>query len=169
MNTVEKYAKYVNTSFVKAVEPVVVARAAGSTVTGEDGKTYTDLYSGIAVVNAGHCNPEVAAAAKAQIDRLVHCCSYVYHVPAVADLAEKLAQITPGRLQKSFFGNGQAVHEEAGVRRAAGLLPRPEPGDPLHHRKRRPQARRRAVPPGSRVPPGPVLLPLPLRQELPGL
>ena len=118
MNTVEKYAKYVNTSFVKAVEPVVVTKASGATVTGEDGRTYTDLFAGISVVNAGHGNPEVAAAAKAQIDKLVHCCSYVYHVPAVADLAEKLAAITPGRLQKTFFGNGGAEANEGAMRLA---------------------------------------------------
>lgn len=118
MNTVEKYAKYVNTSFVKSVEPVVVARASGATIVAEDGRSYTDLFAGISVVNAGHCNPEVAAAAKAQIDKLVHCCSYVYHVPPVADLAEKLAQITPGRLQKSFFGNGGAEANEGAMRLA---------------------------------------------------
>jgi 4-aminobutyrate aminotransferase-like enzyme len=50
----EKYAKYVNTSFVKALEPITVASAHGSTVTAEDGRTYTDLFAGISVVNAGH-------------------------------------------------------------------------------------------------------------------
>ena len=118
MNTVEKYKKYVNTAFVAAVEPVVVVDAKGSKVTGEDGKTYTDLFAGISVVNAGHCNPEVIAAAKAQMDKLVHCCSYSYHVPVVADLAEKLAQITPGRLQKTFFGNGGAEANEGAMRLA---------------------------------------------------
>lgn len=118
MNTIEKYKKYVNTAFVTAVEPVVIVDAKGSKVTGEDGKTYTDLFAGISVVNAGHCNPEVIAAAKAQMDKLVHCCSYSYHVPAVADLAEKLAQITPGRLQKTFFGNGGAEANEGAMRLA---------------------------------------------------
>jgi 4-aminobutyrate aminotransferase / (S)-3-amino-2-methylpropionate transaminase / 5-aminovalerate transaminase len=118
MNTVEKYKKYVNTSFVKAVEPVTIESAKGSTVTGEDGKVYTDLFAGISVVNAGHCNPEVIAAAKAQMDKLVHCCSYVYHAPTVADLAEKLAEITPGRLQKSFFGSGGAEANEGAMRLA---------------------------------------------------
>lgn len=118
MDTIEKYKKYVNTSFVKSVEPIVVTSASGSKVTGEDGKVYTDLYAGISVVNAGHNNPEVAAAAKAQIDKLVHCCSYVYHVPSVADLAEKLAEVTPGRLQKTFFGNGGAEANEGAMRMA---------------------------------------------------
>jgi 4-aminobutyrate aminotransferase len=118
MNIQEKYKKYVNTSFVKAVEPIVVTEAKGATVTDENGKTYTDLFAGISVVNAGHCNPAVLAAAKAQMDQLVHCCSYVYHVPSVAELAEKLAQITPGRLQKSFFGNGGAEANEGAMRLA---------------------------------------------------
>jgi 4-aminobutyrate aminotransferase/(S)-3-amino-2-methylpropionate transaminase len=118
MNTQEKYQKYVNTAFVKAVEPVVVTSARGAQVTDENGKTYTDLFAGISVVNAGHCNPAVLTAAKAQMDKLVHCCSYVYHVPAVADLAEKLAQITPGRLQKTFFGSGGAEANEGAMRLA---------------------------------------------------
>jgi len=118
MNTVDKYKQYVNTAFVKAVEPVVITQASGATITAEDGKTYTDFFAGISVVNAGHCNPQVLAAAKAQMDKLVHCCSYVYHVPVVADLAEKLAQITPGRLQKSFFGNGGAEANEGAMRLA---------------------------------------------------
>src|SRR5919202_436812 len=118
MNTVAKYQRYVNTSFVKAVEPVVVERARGATVTDVDGKAYTDLFAGIAVVNAGHVHPRVADAARQQIDRLVHCCSYVYHVPIVADLAERLAAITPGRLQKTFFGNSGAEAVEGALRLA---------------------------------------------------
>jgi len=126
MNTQEKYRKYVNTSFVKAVEPVVVVEAKGAQVTDENGKIYTDLFAGISVVNAGHCNPAVLEAAKAQMDKLVHCCSYIYHVPAVADLAEKLAQITPGRLQKSFFGNGGAEANEGAMRLAKQFTKRQE-------------------------------------------
>ena len=118
MNTIEKYKQYVNTAFVKAVEPVVVVEGKGAKIHDENGKVYTDLFAGISVVNAGHCNPEILAAAKAQMDCLVHCCSYLYHVPVVADLAEKLAQITPGRLQKSFFGSAGAEANEAAMRLA---------------------------------------------------
>jgi 4-aminobutyrate aminotransferase len=118
MNTQEKYRKYVNTACVKAVEPIVITQAKGARVMDESGRSYTDLFAGISVVNAGHCNPEVLAAAKAQMDHLVHACAYVYHIPVVADLAEKLAQITPGRLQKSFFGSGGAEANEGGMRLA---------------------------------------------------
>ncbi|MGC8491426.1 MAG: aspartate aminotransferase family protein [Syntrophobacteraceae bacterium] len=118
MNTQEKYKEYVNTAFVKAVEPIVIDRAKGATYTDEEGNTFLDCFAGISVANAGHGNARVIEAAKAQMDKLVHCCSYVYHVAPVADLAEKLAQITPGRLKKSFFGNGGAEAIEGAIRLA---------------------------------------------------
>ena len=118
MNTVEKYKKYVNTSMVDKVQPVVVEKAKGATITDIAGKDYIDCFSGIAVVNAGHCNEKVVEAAKAQMDKLVHCCSYVYYSQSTADLAEKLAHITPGRLQKSFFGSGGAEAIEGALRLA---------------------------------------------------
>ena len=118
MDTQEKYARYVNTSFVKAIEPVVVERAAGAEIFGADGQTYLDCFAGIAVVNAGHVHPRVAEAAKAQIDRLIHAASYIYYVPTVADLAEVLANITPGALQKTFFCNSGAEAIEGALRLA---------------------------------------------------
>jgi 4-aminobutyrate aminotransferase / (S)-3-amino-2-methylpropionate transaminase / 5-aminovalerate transaminase len=118
MDTREKYARYVNTSFVKAIEPVVVERAAGAEICGADGQTYLDCFAGIAVVNAGHVHPRVAEAAKAQIDRLIHAASYIYYVPTVADLAEVLANITPGALQKTFFCNSGAEAIEGALRLA---------------------------------------------------
>ncbi len=118
MDTVEKYKKYVNTSFVKAVEPVVIEKARGATYICSDGEEYLDLFSGISTVNTGHGNPEVVEAAKAQLDKLVHCCSYLYHQQPLADLAEKLAQITPGKLQKTFFANSGAEAIEGSLRLA---------------------------------------------------
>ena len=118
MNTVEKYKKYVNTAMVAKVEPVVIGKAKGATVTDIEGKQYIDCFAGISVVNAGHCNEKVIEAAKAQMDKLVHCCSYVYYSQPTADLAEKLAEITPGRLQKTFFGNGGAEANEGALRLA---------------------------------------------------
>ena len=54
MNTQDKYKKYVNTACVKSVEPVVIVDAKGAKITAEDGKSYTDLFAGISVVNSGH-------------------------------------------------------------------------------------------------------------------
>ncbi len=118
MNTEEKYREYVNTAFLKAVEPIVIDRAEGATCFDENGKAYIDCFAGISTTNAGHANEAILAAAKAQMERVVHCCSYVYHVKAVADLAEKMAEITPGRLKKSFFANSGAEGIEGAVRLA---------------------------------------------------
>jgi len=116
--TEEKYRDYLITSFVKAVQPIVIERGEAAVVFDDKGQSYIDCFAGISVVNAGHSNPEVIAAAREQMEKLVHCCSYVYHVKAVADLAEKMAEITPGRLQKTFFANSGAEAIEGALKLA---------------------------------------------------
>jgi len=118
MNTVEKYDNYVNISMVAAVQPVVFDRAKGALVYDEDGRRYIDCFAGISVTAAGHSNREIIEAAKAQLDKYVHCCSYVYYNKTMADLAERLAQITPGRLKKTFFVNSGAEAMEGAMRMA---------------------------------------------------
>jgi 4-aminobutyrate aminotransferase len=100
------------------MEPVTVKSARGATIIDIDGNTFIDMFSGISVVNTGHSHPRVVEAAKRQLDELVHAASYVYHVPVVADLAERLAEITPGRLQKTFFANSGAEAVEGALRLA---------------------------------------------------
>jgi 4-aminobutyrate aminotransferase len=118
MDVKEQYRDYVMTGFVKRVEPVVADHGDGALLYDADGTEYIDCFAGISVTNAGHGNQKILAAAKAQADKLVHACSYVYHVESVGALAEKLAEVTPGRLQKSFFGNGGAEAIEGAFRLA---------------------------------------------------
>jgi 4-aminobutyrate aminotransferase len=112
----DEYDKYVMHSFVKSLQPIVVASAKGATVTDLDGKTYIDCFSGISVVNAGHCNPRVVEAVKEQIEKLVHCCTYVYYTTPATDLAKKLAEITRAGLQKTFFCNSGAEAVETALK-----------------------------------------------------
>jgi 4-aminobutyrate aminotransferase len=116
MNIKQKYEKYVNTYSVKKMENLVMDRAEGASVYDIEGKEYIDCFAGIAVNNAGHRNPKVIQAAKDQMDKLVHCCTYVYYSEPPALLAEKLAQITPGRLEKTFFSNSGAEAIEGALR-----------------------------------------------------
>lgn len=106
------------TGFMKSVVPLVVDHANGAVITDVNGREYIDCFAGISVVNAGHNNPAVIAAARAQMDKLVHCGSYVYHAQPVADLAEKMAQISPCGLTKTFFGNGGAEAIEGALKLA---------------------------------------------------
>lgn len=86
-DTIQKYKDYVMTGFLKSVAAMVIDRPSGATVTNIPGREYLDCFAGISVVNAGRCNPQVVAAAKAQMEKLVHCSSYLYHAPPVADLS----------------------------------------------------------------------------------
>ena len=116
-DTIQQYKDFVITSFMKTVQPVVVASAEGCIIHDTSGKDYLDCFAGISVVNAGHCNLKVIAAAKAQMDKLVHCASYIYHSPATGELAQKLAQIMPSpRLRKSFFANSGAEAIEGAMK-----------------------------------------------------
>ncbi len=119
MNTIEKYRRYVNTYFLKKIQPIVVDRAEGATIWDPDGKPYVDLFSGISVINAGHCRPEIVEAASAQMRRLVHCNSYLYYNQPTADFAEALAGIMPSpELRVSFFGSSGAEALEGALRLA---------------------------------------------------
>jgi 4-aminobutyrate aminotransferase / (S)-3-amino-2-methylpropionate transaminase / 5-aminovalerate transaminase len=116
--TIRRYNEFVMTGFIK-VQPIAIERAQGARVWDDAGREYIDCFAGISVVNAGHGNPEVIRAAKQQMDSLVHCCSYVYHVKPVADLAEAIAGIAPGgRLRKTFFGNSGAEAVEGALKLA---------------------------------------------------
>ncbi len=126
MDTKEKYAKYVVTSHAPPMPPVEVSHAQGATITATDGTTYLDGFAGYSVVNAGHSNPDVIAAAKSAMDRHIHVGSYLYYAPAVGDLAEKLAEITPRRLEQSFFGNSGAEAVEGALRIAKTFTNRNE-------------------------------------------
>src|SRR6204780_5108834 len=117
-NTIQKYKDYVMTGFMKSMVPIVVEKARGVIVTDVQGREYIDCFAGISVVNAGHCNPEAIAAAKAQMDKLIHCSSYIYHVQPMADLAEKMAHLAPRGLTKTFFGNGGAEAIEGAMKLA---------------------------------------------------
>src|SRR5262245_64632881 len=93
MDTRQQYARFLLPVVAQGVEPLVIVSARGRTLTADDGRTYLDGFSGISVVNAGHNHPRILAAAREQMERLVHCCSYVYQVPVVGELAERLAEI----------------------------------------------------------------------------
>jgi len=111
----EKDRRYRMLSFT-SMEPIVVVDGKGATVRDMDGKEYIDCYAGISVVNAGHCHPRIVQAVKDQADRLIHCCSYIYHTVPAAELASRLAEIAPGRLEKTFFGNSGAEANECALK-----------------------------------------------------
>ncbi len=104
---------------------VFVERGSGSFVYSPGGDRYLDFVMGIASVNTGHSHPKVLAAAKAQIDRIVHpSASAVRYGPNI-ELAAKLAEITPSGLDVTFFGNSGSEAVEAALKLAKFATKRP--------------------------------------------
>ena len=66
------------------------------------GRRYLDCYSGVTVMNAGHCNPAIIDPAIRQLQTLQHTTT-IYLTEPVLRLAEALADVTPGELKRSFF------------------------------------------------------------------
>jgi 4-aminobutyrate aminotransferase len=97
---------------------VPVKRASDCTIEDFEGNEYLDVFSGISVTNAGHNNEAVVEAAKEQLDEFVHGCTYVHPNQPAAELAERIAEITPGDLQKTFLCNSGTEAVEGAIKLA---------------------------------------------------
>jgi len=82
-----------------------------------EGKEYLDLVAGIAVNSIGYAHPEWVKAMQDQVAKLVHV-SNLYHVEEQAKLAEKIASITPGDLNRTLFVNSGAEANEGALKLA---------------------------------------------------
>jgi len=122
---IEAAERYRMLSFTK-LEPIVIVEGRGATLWDMEGREYIDCYSGISVVNSGHCPQRVVEAIKRQAERLIHCGPYVYHTGPTTELAVKLAEITPPGLSKSFFGNSGAEANECALKLAKKFTKRHE-------------------------------------------
>ncbi len=72
--------------------PVVVAKAEGVWVEDVDGKRYMDMLAAYSAVNFGHRNPELLAAARAQLER-VTLTSRAFHNDQLGPLCQELADL----------------------------------------------------------------------------
>jgi acetylornithine/N-succinyldiaminopimelate aminotransferase len=96
-----------------------VARAAASTVTDVEGRSYLDFLSGIGVANVGHSHPSVVAAIRDQAGRYLHAMVYGEYVeePQVR-LAARLAELLPPPLSTVYFTNSGAEAIEGAIKLA---------------------------------------------------
>jgi alanine-glyoxylate transaminase/(R)-3-amino-2-methylpropionate-pyruvate transaminase len=91
-----------------------MARGEGMYLYDVEGNRYLDFFGGILTVSVGHCHPKVTQALTQQAQTLVHA-STLYPNEQHVTLAEKLAQITPGKLQKSYILNSGTEANETAV------------------------------------------------------
>jgi len=104
--------------------PLVVEHAKGSYLYTVEGRRYLDFACGIAVTNLGHGHPWVLRAAHEQLDKLVHLSVVGHHEPNIV-LAERIAAVAPGKLDKVFFANSGAEAVEGAVKLARYVTRRP--------------------------------------------
>jgi 4-aminobutyrate aminotransferase-like enzyme len=95
-------------------QPLVADRGSMQYLWDLEGRKYLDFFGGILTISVGHANAKVTSAITAQVEKLQHT-STLYPNEAIVALAEKLAQITPGHLQKSFFTNSGTEANEAAL------------------------------------------------------
>ncbi|MCL2780613.1 MAG: aspartate aminotransferase family protein [Actinomycetia bacterium] len=88
-----------------------IVRGEGAYVWDVNGKRYLDGLAGLFVVQAGHGRRELAEAAAKQASQLAFFPLWSYAHPAGIELADRLADMAPGDLNKVFFttGGGEAV------------------------------------------------------------
>src|SRR5437016_9374528 len=90
-----------------ADEQLVIDRAEGVWVWTEDGKKLMDGFAGLAVVNVGHGRREIAEAIAEQTVRLAYYpTTRQFSNRPAAELAAKLATLTPGDLDYTLFATG---------------------------------------------------------------
>jgi 4-aminobutyrate aminotransferase len=79
-----------------------------------DGREYLDFFSGILTTAVGHCHPEVTARIQEQVATLGHT-STLYLTEHAVEMARRLAEIAPGKLQQTFFTNSGTEAVETAI------------------------------------------------------
>ncbi len=92
-------------------EPIALDHGEGMYVWDETGNKYLDCFGGVLTTSVGHVNPHVTEAIIDQMKKISHT-STLYANRPQSELAQKLAEITPGKLEKSFFSNSGTEADE---------------------------------------------------------
>lgn len=107
-----------NVTYVGDEFPVFWESASGANVTDVDGNRYIDLAAAFGVANAGHGNPNVASAIAGQAARLMHGMGDVHPHEARTRLLERLANVLPKGLTKTFLATTGSEAVEAALKTA---------------------------------------------------
>jgi alanine-glyoxylate transaminase / (R)-3-amino-2-methylpropionate-pyruvate transaminase len=118
MNTqeiLEKQKKYLwPNHLLYYTDPMPLDHGEGMYVWDTNGNKYLDFFGGILTTSVGHNHPKVTKAVQDQVTKIIHS-STLYPNENHVNLAEKMAQITPGDLQMSFFTNSGSEANETAI------------------------------------------------------
>jgi putrescine aminotransferase len=117
------FAEFINPMKVRTMKAaglgIIEQRRDGASVWDVTGKKYIDCQTGSGIMNVGRHNPEIVQTLKEALDTydigVFLLCS-----KQKADLAKKLAAITPGDLKCTIFGVGGGEANDAAIKIARG-------------------------------------------------
>src|SRR5918994_5325590 len=110
----------------------VIARGEGPYVFDEHGNRYLDGLSALFCVNAGHGRSELGQAAARQVEELDFYIIWSYAHPKAIELADRIAELTPGDLNRVFFTTGGSEAVETAWKLARSYFKKV--GQPLRHK-----------------------------------
>jgi 4-aminobutyrate aminotransferase/(S)-3-amino-2-methylpropionate transaminase len=111
----EKYNKHI---LKTVVEPIVITEGKDNFLKDIDGNEFLDLTTGYSVMALGYRNPLIIRSIQDQLSKLEHCCHYLFYSVQAAHFAEKISEISPGKLTKSFLCNSGTEAVEGALRLA---------------------------------------------------
>ncbi|WP_018155430.1 aspartate aminotransferase family protein [Demetria terragena] len=110
---------------LKQATPVVATRGEGALLFDAQERRYLDFTAGIGVTSTGHCHPKVVAAAQEQVGKLIHGqYTTIMHEPLLK-LTERLSEVLPAGLDRTFFANSGSEAIEAALRLSRQATGRP--------------------------------------------
>jgi adenosylmethionine-8-amino-7-oxononanoate aminotransferase len=109
-----------------------IVRGDGAYIWDAQGRRYLDGLSGLFVVNAGHGRTELAEAAAKQAAELAYFPLWSYAHPTAVELAERIAGLAPGNLNRVFFTTGGSEAVESAWKLARAYYKRV--GKPTKHK-----------------------------------
>lgn len=117
-DVVDKYTKHVNPYLAKLMQFAgfgVEMRGEGCYIYDQEGTAYLDCLGGYGTFSLGHRHPRIVEAVKNQLDNM-GLSGKAFFSKQGADLAAKLAEITPDGLEYTFFCNSGAEAVEGALK-----------------------------------------------------
>lgn len=109
-----------------------IVRGEGAYVWDSKGRRYLDGLAGLFTVNAGHGRAELADAAAKQAHELAYFPLWSYAHPKAIELADRVASLAPGDLNRVFFTTGGSEAVESAWKLARSYFKKV--GQPLRHK-----------------------------------
>jgi adenosylmethionine-8-amino-7-oxononanoate aminotransferase len=103
-------------SFDSEHEVPIIVKGEGCYVWDSQGNRYLDALSALFCVNAGHGRSEIGDAMAAQVSELDFVTIWSYAHPRAIELAERIAGLAPGDLNRVFFTNSGSEAVESAIK-----------------------------------------------------